>query len=194
MQLRVVHVNVLSKKRRRVVLFVGHDFHSKSAGLTDKQKRLEICIGMFVHRFVEEYVAGELQGMMSTPGHASRAFLANRQILCDKKVPVTRRFVSQFGFVFFDLVITPVAPFFAFGLRTIRMGDLYKLDVVFRKMLRMIVGPPNFVEWNAPWHDILHHWNGKALAFAQQHGLNTWSKQCFKQSQSQSLLARRQPL
>ena len=31
------------------------------------------------------------------------------------------------------------------------MSDLYKLDVAFRKMLRMIVGPPNFVEWNAPW-------------------------------------------
>ena len=61
------------------------------------------------------------------------------------------------------------------------MGDLYKLDVVFRKMLRMIVGPPHFVEWNAPWHDILHHWNGKAVALAQQHGLKTWSEQCPQQ-------------
>jgi len=60
------------------------------------------------------------------------------------------------------------------------MSDLYKLDVVYRKMLRTIVGPPNFVEWNAPWHDILHHWVGKALALAQQHGLNTWSEQCLK--------------
>ena len=61
------------------------------------------------------------------------------------------------------------------------MGDLYKLDVVFRKMLRMIVGPPHFVEWNAPWHDILHHWNGKAVALAQQHGLKPWSEQCVQQ-------------
>ena len=28
-------------------------------------------------------------------------------------------------------------------------------------MLRMILGPPNFVEWNAPWHDIVHYWNEK---------------------------------
>ena len=80
---------------------------------------------------------------------------------------------------FFDRVITPVA-LFASGHRTIRMSDLYKLDVVFRKMLRMIVGPPSFVEWNAPWHEILHHWNGKAVALAQQHGLNPWSEQCLK--------------
>ena len=60
------------------------------------------------------------------------------------------------------------------------MRDLYKLDVVYRKMLRMIVGPPNFVEWNAPWHDILHHWNGKAAALAQQQGLNGWSEQCLR--------------
>ena len=59
--------------------------------------------------------------------------------------------------------------------RTIRMGDLYKLDVVFRKMPRMIIRLPNFVEWNAPWHEMLHHWNGKAVALAQQHGLKTWS-------------------
>ena len=38
-----------------------------------------------------------------------------------------------------------------------------------------------FVEWNAPWHDILHHWNGKAVALAQQHGLKTWSEQCLQQ-------------
>jgi len=60
------------------------------------------------------------------------------------------------------------------------MGDLYELDVVFRKMLRMIVGPPSIVQWNAPWHDILHHWNGKPVALAQQHGLNAWSEQCLK--------------
>ena len=104
---------------------------------------------------------------------ASRTFFANKQILCDKKVRLAVRLR------FFDRVITPVA-LFASGHRTIRMSDLCKLDVVYRKMLRMIVGPPNFVEWNAPWHDILHHWNGRAVALAQQHGLNTWSEQCLK--------------
>ena len=104
---------------------------------------------------------------------ASRAFRANKQILCDKKVRLAIRLR------FFDRVITPVA-LFASGHRTIRMSDLCKLDVVYRKMLRMIVGPPHFVEWNAPWHDILHHWNGNSVALAQQHGLNTWSEQCLK--------------
>ena len=32
----------------------------------------------------------------------------------------------------------------------------------------------------APWHDILHHWNGRAVALAQQHGLNTWFEQYLK--------------
>ena len=105
---------------------------------------------------------------------ASRAFFANKQILYDKKVRLAVRLR------FLDRVITPVA-LFASGHRTVRMSDLYKLDVAFRKMLRMIVGPPNFVEWNAPWHDILHHWNGKAVALAQQHGLKSWSEQCLKQ-------------
>ena len=40
--------------------------------------------------------------------------------------------------------------------------------------------PLSFVEWNAPCHDILHHWNGKAVALAQQHGLNAWSEQCLQ--------------
>ena len=96
----------------------------------------------------------------------SRAFLANKQGLCDKKVRLAVRLR------FFDRVITPVA-LFASGHRTVRMIDLC-LDVVYR------IGPPNFVEWRAPWHDILHHWNGKAVALAQQHGLNTWFEQCLK--------------
>ena len=104
---------------------------------------------------------------------ASRPLFANEQILCDKRVRLAVRLR------FFDRVITPVA-LFASGHQKIRMSDLYKLDVVYRKMLRMTVGPPNFVEWNAPWHDILHHWNEKALALAQQHGLYTWSEQCRK--------------
>ena len=105
---------------------------------------------------------------------ASRAYFGNKQILCDKKVRLAVRLRL------FDRVITPVAPF-ASRHRTIRMGDLYKLDVVFRKLLRMIVGPPNFVEWNTPWKAIAHHWNGKAVPRAQQHGLKTWSQQCLKQ-------------
>ena len=47
-----------------------------------------------------------------------KAFFANKQILCDKKVRLAVRLR------FFDHVITPVA-LFASGHRTIRMSDLY---------------------------------------------------------------------
>lgn len=38
----------------------------------------------------------------------------------------------------------------------------------------------HFFEWNTPWHDILHHWNGKAVALAQQHALKLWSEQSLQ--------------
>ena len=92
---------------------------------------------------------------------------------------MTRRSVLQFDFVSLTGSLHRL-PFFASGHRTIRMSDLYKLDVVFRKMLRIIIGQPSFVELNSPWSDILHHGTGKAVALAQQHGLNAWSEQCLK--------------
>ena len=64
---------------------------------------------------------------------ASRAFFANKQNLCDKKVHLAVRLR------FFDRVITPVA-LFASGHRTIRMRDLYQMDITFRKLLRAMVG------------------------------------------------------
>ena len=57
---------------------------------------------------------------------ASRAFYANKQILDDKKVPLAVRLR------FFDRVITPVSLRYS-GHRTMRMSDLYKLDVVCRQ-------------------------------------------------------------
>ena len=79
---------------------------------------------------------------------ASRAFFANKQILCDKKVRLAVRLH------FFDRVVTPVA-LFASGHRTIRMSDLYKLDVAFRKMLRMIVEWEGSSTSAATWIEIL---------------------------------------
>ena len=37
--------------------------------------------------------------------------------------------------------------------------DLYKMDIVFRRLLRSTVGPPDDMDGTLPWHEILHHWN-----------------------------------
>ena len=39
---------------------------------------------------------------------------------------------------------------------------------------------PKFRGMERTWAFFLHHWNGKAVALAQQHGLNAWSEQCLK--------------
>ena len=66
---------------------------------------------------------------------ASRAFHANRWILTDRHVSLATRLR------YFDTVITPVACFAA-GHRAIFKNDLNNVDVVFRKLLRSVVGPP----------------------------------------------------
>ena len=67
----------------------------------------------------------------------------------------------------FDQVMTPVA-LLAFGHRTIRMSDLYTLDDAFRKMQCYVWLSGRQISLNGThlWNDILHHWNGKAIAFA----------------------------
>ena len=66
---------------------------------------------------------------------ASRAFFANRNILCNKAVSLRKRLH------FFDKIITPVACFAA-GHRKIYKTDLDTMDVNFRRLLRSVVGPP----------------------------------------------------
>ena len=65
----------------------------------------------------------------------------------------------------FDRVITPVA-LFASGHRRIRMSDLYTWDDVFRKMQCYVWLSGRQLSLNGRhlWNDILHHWNGKAIA------------------------------
>ena len=87
---------------------------------------------------------------------ALKAFLANKPILCDKKV----RFAVRFRF----RAIAPLA-LFAAGHRTIRMDNLHNCTFLFfRKILRMIVGPPNF--WNVTRLSIIYCIIGKVR---QQH-------------------------
>ena len=104
---------------------------------------------------------------------ASMAFFANKQILCDKKVRLAVRLR------FFDRVITPVA-LFASGHRTIRMRDLYQMDITFRKLLRAMVGPPPGIDWSCDWHVILHSWNDRVQRFTNFFHIKTWSRCCVE--------------
>ena len=36
--------------------------------------------------------------------------------------------------------------------------DLAKLDVEYRRLLRVVVGPPTDTNWASPWNEILHGW------------------------------------
>ena len=85
---------------------------------------------------------------------ASGAFHANKWILCDKNVSVLHRLR------YFEKVVSPVACFGA-SQRAIHKNDLAKLDVEYRRLMRMVVGPPADANWASPWHEILYGWNNK---------------------------------
>ena len=72
-------------------------------------------------------------------------------------------------FRFFNAMVTPVACFGA-AHRKVYKQDLCKMDIVFRRLLRSIVGPPGDVDWTLPWHEILHHWNERVKFFTSRHG------------------------
>ena len=68
---------------------------------------------------------------------ASKAFFANRNILCNKTVSLVKRLQ------FCDKIVTPVpVACFAAGHRKIYKTDLETMDVHFRRLLRSVVGPP----------------------------------------------------
>ena len=98
---------------------------------------------------------------------ASKAFFANKGILCDRTVPVKHRLK------YLDAVVIPVAVFGS-GHRTIHQKDLHQLDVACRKFLRALVGPPSNLDWSRPWHEILHEWTGKVQSLALEHGVKLW--------------------
>ena len=79
---------------------------------------------------------------------ASKAFFANKAILCDRDVRVKGRLR------YFDAVVTPVALF-------VHQKDLHQSDAACRKFLRVVVGPPSNLDWSRPWHEIVDDWNGK---------------------------------
>ena len=99
---------------------------------------------------------------------AARAFHVHKWILCDKMVSMASRLK------FFDAMITSVVCFAA-GRRKICTNDLRKLDVHCRKLLRRVVGPPADIDWNQPWHTILHSWHNRIDQQLKYHGFKIWS-------------------
>eukprot|EP00439_Symbiodinium_sp_Y106_P084981 s314_g27.t1 len=100
---------------------------------------------------------------------AAKAFFANRWVLCDKIKNVSLGARLRF----FQSVVTPVACF-ASGYRTVRSQDLQAMNVEFRTLLRSIVGPPQNIVWEAPWHEVLHEWNERARRLEDRHCVLDW--------------------
>ena len=100
---------------------------------------------------------------------ASRIFNANRWISCDSRIAISKRLE------YFDCVISPVACCAA-GHRSIYKQDLHRFDVLQRRLLDSVVGPPRDVDWTQPWHEILHQWNGRIQSFMGQLKCKPWSE------------------
>ena len=64
--------------------------------------------------------------------------------------------------------------------RAIHKDDLAKLNVEYRRLLRMVVGPPADTNWASPWHEILHGWNNKVQVLSDYAGLKPWSVACIE--------------
>ena len=75
---------------------------------------------------------------------------------------------------------TPVACF-ASGRRNVYRQDLHQLDVLHRKLLRQVCGPPGSIDWSSPWHEILHEWNGKVARMTAANAMRPWSDTCLLQ-------------
>ena len=99
--------------------------------------------------------------------NAFRAFQANKWILCDKNVSIALRLKC------FDGMVTSVVCFAA-GHRKVYVGELRKLDAHCRKLLRRMVGPPPGINWNGPWHDILHEWHIRKEQQSECNGFKNW--------------------
>ena len=63
----------------------------------------------------------------------------------------------------------------AAGHRKVYVGELRKLDVHCRKLLRPMIGPPPGINWNEPWHDILHEWHTRIEQQLECNGFKIWS-------------------
>ena len=97
---------------------------------------------------------------------ASNSFYANRWILLDRNVSISKRLK------YFNAAVSSVA---CSGHRAIYNSPLATLDVQLRKLCRSIVGPPPEVDWNAAWNEVPHLWNEQVTNFMANAHVNTWS-------------------
>jgi len=88
-------------------------------------------------------------GPWNTLQAASRVLHANKWTLCDKGLSILHKLR------YFEKVISPVACFGA-PHRATHEDDVAKLDVEYRRLMRMVVGPPADANWASPWHEILY--------------------------------------
>ena len=65
---------------------------------------------------------------------------------------------------------------FAAGHRKVYVGELRKLDVHCRKLLRRMVGPPPDANWNRPSHKVLHEWHIRIEQQLECNGFKLWSR------------------
>ena len=89
---------------------------------------------------------------------AAKAYHANKFILEDRKVAISRRLRYS------NFVLSSVACI-AGGHCTIYEEHLQTFDIYFRKFYQSIVGPPPYIHWILAWHEILHAWNERAAHF-----------------------------
>ena len=165
------------------------DFHQAeqcNLQISNTQTKISLTISVKLRVLKQEEAHKWLGCMISAAGSrnthldlqhhlqaASRAFHANKWILCGKGVSILHRLR------YFEKVISPVACFGA-SHRAIHKDDLAKLDVEYRRLMRMVVGPPTDTNWASPWHEILHGWNNKVQMLSDHAGLKPWSVTCIE--------------
>ena len=52
--------------------------------------------------------------------------------------------------------------------------------VLFRRLARQVVGPPGGLDWNVPWHEILHLWHERLHEFVVHGKMMFWSRSALK--------------
>lgn len=66
------------------------------------------------------------------------------------------------------------------GHRKLYARELLKLDVQCLKLLRRTLVLPAFVNWNGPWHEILHTWHVRIGQLSECSSFNFWSTKCLE--------------
>ena len=144
---------------------------------TRRQKLLQVKAGLSGHKWLGCIFCMGNNGRtkLDFTHHlqaASRTFFSHKQILCDHSARLKDRLR------FFDATVSPVALFGA-AHRTLHQGDLYQMDITFRKLLRAMVGPPPGIDWSCDWHVILHSWNDRVQRFTNLFHIKTWSRRLW---------------